>query len=123
MPQTECCVFHPEAVKKVLGKLAGDLELLRMAEQFQCFADPTRLKIINALLISELCVCDLTRVLNMTQPAVSHHLRLLRQSRLVKSRRDGKSILYSLDDHHVKQLFDICQLHLAENTLPSDKEI
>ena len=78
-------------------------------EQPDLFADPTRLKIINALLISELCVCDLTKILKMTQPAVSHHLKHLRHIRLVKSRRNGKSILYSLDENHISSLFDICK--------------
>lgn len=110
-----CSAEHNTSVKKVLPALADDLKLARMAEIFQCFADPTRLKIINALLISELCVCEITKLMNMTQPAVSHHLKHLRQVHLVKSRREGKSILYSLDDYHIQLLFDLCQTHLAES--------
>ncbi len=110
----ECTVSHRKNVDKALHGLADDLELTRMAEIFQCFADPTRLKIINALLLSDLCVCDLTKVMNMSQPAVSHHLRHLRQIHLVKVRREGKSVLYSLDDYHVQLLFDICRSHLSE---------
>ncbi|MBQ6470994.1 MAG: winged helix-turn-helix transcriptional regulator [Victivallales bacterium] len=110
----ECFVVHKKNVEKALNGLADDLTLSRMAEIFQCFADPTRLKIINALLLSELCVCDLTRIMNMTQPAVSHHLKHLREIRLVKATRTGKSVFYSLDDYHVPLLFDICRSHLSE---------
>ena len=111
----ECTVFHKKNVEKALHGLADDLTLARMAEIFQCFADPTRLKIINALLLSDLCVCDLTKIMNMTQPAVSHHLKHLRQIHLVKASRTGKSVFYSLDDYHVQLLFDICRSHLSEN--------
>ncbi len=111
----ECTIVHKKNVEKVLHGLSDDPTLGRMAEIFQCFADPTRLKIINALLLSELCVCDLTRIMDMTQPAVSHHLKHLRQSRLVKTCRTGKSVFYSLDDYHVQLLFDICRSHLSES--------
>ena len=114
MVEKECSVVHTDKIEKVFSEITDDLSLAYMAEIFQCFADPTRLKIINALLVSELCVCDLTKILQMTQPAVSHHLKHLRHIRLVKSRRDGKSILYSLDDNHVRALFDICKTHLNE---------
>lgn len=116
MNETECSVVHTDKIEKVLAEITDDLSLAYMAEIFQCFADPTRLKIINALLLSELCVCDLTKILKMTQPAVSHHLKHLRCIRLVKSRRDGKSILYSLDDNHVRSLFNICKTHLNESS-------
>ena len=116
MAEKECSVVHSDKIEKVFSEITDDLSLAYMAEIFQCFADPTRLKIINALLVSELCVCDLTKILQMTQPAVSHHLKHLRHIRLVKSRRDGKSILYSLDDNHVRSLFDICKTHLNESS-------
>ena len=111
---SECTIIHKKNIDKALHGLTDDLALARMAEIFQCFADPTRLKIINALLLSDLCVCDLTRIMNMTQPAVSHHLKHLRQIRLVKASRSGKSVFYSLDDYHVQLLFDICRSHLSE---------
>lgn len=110
----ECTGHHTHPVKRITPELTGDLELARMAEIFQCFSDPTRLKIINALLLSELCVCDLVKLMHMTQPAVSHHLKQLRQMRLVKCRRAGKSIFYSLDDYHIQLLFDFCRTHLNE---------
>ncbi len=111
-----CACDHPHAADKIKGQLTDDLTLAYMAERFQCFADPTRLKIINALLLSELCVCDLTKIMQMTQPAVSHHLKQLRQMRLVKSRREGKSIFYSLDDYHITLLFDLCKTHITEKS-------
>ena len=114
MVEKECSVVHTDKIEKVFSEITDDLSLAYMAEIFQCFADPTRLKIINALLVSELCVCDLTKILQMTQPAVSHHLKHLRHIRVVKFRRDGKSILYSLDDDHIRSLFDICKTHLDE---------
>lgn len=118
----ECTIVHKKNIEKSLHGLADDLTLARMAEIFQCFADPTRLKIINALLLSELCVCDLTRIMNMTQPAVSHHLKHLRQIHLVKASRIGKSVFYSLDDYHVQLLFDICRSHLSENHSEEENE-
>jgi len=123
MKQTpECTVPHKKNQEKAMHGLADDLTLARMAEIFQCFADPTRLKIINALLLSDLCVCDLTKIMNMTQPAVSHHLKHLRQIRLVKATRTGKSVFYSLDDYHVQLLFDICRSHLSESHGEIDNE-
>ena len=112
--QVICQDHHQHPLENVTAKLTDDLTLAYMAERFQCFADPTRLKIINALMISELCVCDLTNIMQMTQPAVSHHLKQLRQLRLVKSRREGKSVFYSLDDFHIPMLFDLCRSHLKE---------
>ena len=91
-----------------------ELGLLAMSELFQCFADPTRLKVIEVLLGGARCVGDLTELLGMSQPAVSHHLRLLRQLRLVKTSRLGKKVVYSLADEHIRQLFDTCREHVAE---------
>ncbi len=112
--ECECKKVHRKTVEKVCTELTDDVSLAEMADIFQCFADPTRLKIINALLTSELCVCDLSEVLKMAQPAVSHHLKHLRQMHLVRSKREGKSIFYSLDDYHIQLLFDLCKTHLKE---------
>ncbi len=86
-----------------------------MAELFKVFGDSTRARIICALSISELCVCDLACILNMTQSAISHQLRILKQARIVKNRRAGKSVYYSLDDEHIRQLFDIAFEHVMED--------
>ena len=90
----------PES-RPILSQMPSDPELERLSEVFKIFSDNSRLRIIAALLEKELCVYDLTQALGMTQSAVSHQLRLLRTSRLVKNRREGKSVYYSLDDDHV----------------------
>lgn len=106
--------IHSDVVEEVREKLQPDGVLLEMADLFKAMSDPTRLKIINALLIREMCVCDLTALLNLTQPAVSHHLKALRQTRLVKFRREGKAAYYSLDDDHIQLLFGQCHTHVME---------
>lgn len=81
-------------------------KILLLSEIFKVLSDPTRLKIIYVLSKGALCVCDIAQTLNMTQSAISHHLRLLRNLRLVKYRKEGKQVIYSLDDDHVLQLFN-----------------
>ncbi len=105
---------HQEKVENALAQLEKDYQLALMAEFFQSFSDQTRLKIINALMISELCVRDLAEITGMSLPAVCHHMRHLRQLRLVQHRREGKNVMYSLNDEHIGMLFDICRTHLAE---------
>ncbi len=107
--QQPCC-----PVDKVRRELLGEAEIGRMAVMFKMLSDPTRLKIINALMASELCVCDLAAVMGMSQSAVSHQLAALRTNRLIKSRREGKQIYYSLDDAHIGLLFDQCLTHARE---------
>ena len=85
-----------------------------MAEVFKVLANPTRLKIVDALFREELCTCDLASLLGMSDSAVSHQLRLLRSMRLVRYRRDGKLVYYALDDDHVRQLFQAAREHLEE---------
>ena len=92
---------------------AEDL-LLDIAELFKVFGDSSRIKIISALGIRELCVNDIATVLNMTVSAVSHQLRILRTNKLVKAKKLGKEVYYSLDDDHVKLLFDLARAHLEE---------
>lgn len=106
------CV-HQEAVDQV--HIPQPEEIETMAELFKLFGDPTRLKILCALLQQELCVCDLADLIGMNQSAVSHQLRLLRQGRLVKSRREGKSMFYSLADGHVKTVLDQGMEHISED--------
>ena len=105
---------HGEAIDAARAALFPDGELQEMAETFKVLADPTRLKLVCALIARELCVCDLCALLGMTQPAVSHHLKILRQSRLVRYRREGRSILYALDDEHVTALVTLCRAHSGE---------
>jgi ArsR family transcriptional regulator len=94
--------------------LSDDRQLQKAAELFKVCADPSRLKIINALLLNEMCVCDVAALMDMTQPAVSHHLKVLRQTELVKYRREGKVVYYSLNDEHVVNIFYQSMLHVSE---------
>ncbi len=96
------------------GEMEGDLTLSRMAEFFQGFSDFTRLKIINALLVSELCVAEISSLLGMTPPAISHHLFHLKRLRLVGSRREGRRVVYFLADGHIRQIFEVCREHCGE---------
>ncbi|MCC8129307.1 MAG: metalloregulator ArsR/SmtB family transcription factor [Clostridiales bacterium] len=89
--------------------------IYEVAELFKVFGDSTRARIICALSISELCVCDLSCLLNMSQSAISHQLRILKQARMVKNRRSGKSVYYSLADEHIRQLFATAFEHVMED--------
>ena len=96
---------HESVVQEVRSRMPATHEVEQLAALFKVMGDPTRIRIIKALFLHELCVCDLTTVLGMTQSAVSHQLRVLRDHRLVKFRRDGKIVFYALDDHHIINLF------------------
>ncbi|AOY75038.1 ArsR/SmtB family transcription factor [Clostridium formicaceticum] len=98
--------IHEEDVKEVKEKMLGDTTLYDLAEFFKVFGDVTRIKILSALFQKEMCVCDIAAVLDMTQSAISHQLRLLKSRRLVKFRREGKVIYYSLDDAHIEKIFN-----------------
>jgi len=105
---------NEENVEAVRRLMQPDRTLDRVAETFAVLGDPTRVKIIFALSRQELCVCDLAGLLSLTEPAVSHHLRLLRNLRLVKHRREGKMVYYSLDDDHIEQLLAMGLEHVEE---------
>lgn len=107
-------IIHDDILSKVRKEMTEDIRLVQMAELFKALDDPTRLKIINALLLAEMCVCDISALLNMTQPAISHHLKVLRQTQLIKYRREGKIVYYSLDDDHVELLFRQGLAHVIE---------
>ena len=105
MNDVECCDFyqvHEDVVKAVTAKMPDEDELYDLAEIFKVFGDSTRIKILYVLFESEMCVCDIAQLLNMNQSAISHQLKILKQSRLVKSRREGKAVFYSLacKDHY-----------------------
>ncbi|MCM1053143.1 MAG: metalloregulator ArsR/SmtB family transcription factor [Ruminococcus sp.] len=108
------CGLHEEIAKKVKDKMLSDDLLFDIAEVFKIFGDSTRIKIIYALKLSELCVCDLTYITNSTQSAISHQLRILKQAKLIKARKDGKVVYYSLKDSHVTKLFMIGREHVEE---------
>ena len=114
MDRCDCNVIHENIVNAVKEKMPSEENLYDLAELFKVFGDSTRIKILWALAESEMCVCDIAVLLNMTQSAISHQLRILKQSRLVRNRKDGKIVFYSLDDAHVKQIFDQGLTHINE---------
>ena len=107
-------VIHQDVVNGVSKRMLEEETITSLAEFFKVFGDPTRLKILYALSISEMCVCDLAALLGMSQSAISHQLKVLRQSRLIKYRRDGKVVYYSLDDDHIRQVFAQGLAHVNE---------
>jgi ArsR family transcriptional regulator len=111
----DCEVIHEDIVYNVKGKMPQEETLYDLAELFKVFGDSTRIKILWALDEAEMCVCDIAALLNMTQSAISHQLRVLKQAQLVKNRREGKVIYYSLDDEHVKDIFDKGLMHINES--------
>ncbi|MDR2418843.1 MAG: metalloregulator ArsR/SmtB family transcription factor [Treponema sp.] len=112
--QCECSVIHEEIVAKVRLLMPDDELLFNLADLFKMFGDSTRVRIVSALLHSEMCVCDIAALLGMSKSAISHQLRSLRQTKLVKNRREGKVIYYSLDDDHVKTIFAQGLRHVME---------
>ena len=112
-----CCEFmhvHEHTVEKVMGVMPAGEELQNLAEFFRVFGDSTRIRILYALSQSELCVCDIASLLGMGQSAISHQLRILKQMRLVKFRREGKSVLYSLADSHIEMILAQGMEHIGE---------
>ena len=113
----ECCDFyqvHDDVVKAVKEKMPDEDELYDLAEIFKVFGDSTRIKILYVLFEQEMCVCDIAQLLNMNQSAISHQLRILKQNRLVKNRREGKAVFYSLADSHVKTILSQGMDHISE---------
>lgn len=111
----EGCEVHEDLLKIVNETLPEETELYDLAELFKIFGDSTRIRILFVLFEAEVCVCDLAKALNMTQSAISHQLRILKQSKLVKSRREGKSIFYSLADDHVRTIINQGREHIEED--------
>jgi ArsR family transcriptional regulator len=113
----EDCEFlqlHPHIVEQVKAELPSAEEQERLAELFRMFADPTRLRILTVLQVSDMCVCHIAEVLGMTVSAISHQLRLLKNARLVTARRVGKSMIYSLADDHVRVMMKNGTDHVRE---------
>ena len=115
--ELERCEFihvHEDVVEKVNQKMPEDEILYDLAELFKLFGDSTRIKILYVLFESEMCVCDIAQLLHMTQSAISHQLRALKQSKLVKYRREGKTVFYSLADGHVRTIINQGMEHISE---------
>lgn len=109
------CMIHEDIIEKAKNKMPQEDQLYDLAELFKVFGDTTRIKIIWALFESEMCVCDIACLLNMTQSAISHQLRVLKAARLVRYRKDGKVVYYSLNDEHVKEIFNTGMQHVLED--------
>ena len=105
---------HKDRVENILHQMPSEDQLYDLAELFKVFGDSTRIRILFALFEAEICVCDLAETLSMTQSAVSHQLKILKQARLVKSRREGKSVIYFLADDHVRTIIGQGFEHLSE---------
>ena len=103
----DCDMIHEKTVENTRSRMQNEEDYLDLATLFKMFGDGTRVKILHALEQNELCVCDLAALLGMTKSAISHQLKALRLSNLVKSRRDGQVVYYSLADDHVKYILDI----------------
>ena len=119
LPQepVELCSYlhvHEDLVKKVQESIPDEEDLYSLADFFKIFADSTRIRILYVLLCSETCVCDIAQLLGMTQPAISHQLRILKQMNLVRARRDGKTIFYSLADDHIASILSQGMEHIKE---------
>lgn len=110
----EINVIHEDVVARVRDQLPEEEPIYEVSELFKVFGDSTRARIICALNIEEMCVCDLSALLNMTQSAISHQLRILKSSRLVKSRKQGRVVYYSLDDAHIGEIFATAFEHVME---------
>ena len=116
--ELDTCGFlfvHEDKVAQVQSALPEEDTLMRLAELFKVFGDATRIRILYVLFEEEVCVCDIARLLGMTQSAISHQLRILKQAHLVKTRREGKTIFYSLADNHVRTLLEQGTDHIEED--------
>lgn len=110
----EVNIIHQDKVDEVKKIMPEDGLIYDLAELFKVFADSTRMKIIYALMEDELCVCDIAAIVGTTQSAISHQLRILKQSKLVKHRKEGKVVYYSLDDEHISEIVKKGREHIEE---------
>ncbi len=110
MNKNECC--SGSINDEIVAQMNNEIELSDLAELYKIFGDVTRIKILKVLRIQEMCVCDIAMHVNMSQSAVSHQLRVLKQARLVRGRRSGKSVFYCLDDEHVEKILDMGIEHI-----------
>ena len=110
----EVSVIHEDVLARVRAKMPDETPVYEVSELFKVFGDSTRARIICALNVEEMCVCDLAALLGMSQSAISHQLRLLKVSRIVKSRKQGRVVYYALDDAHIGQIFAMAFDHVME---------
>ena len=115
--QCDCEVLHIKKVNKARKDLLTENRLLSIADVYKALSDSTRIKIINLLEDNDLCVCDIASVLNMTKSAVSHQLKYLKELNIVRNKKSGKEVTYSLTDDHVRQIFNISCFHIGKSRL------
>lgn len=114
VPKCESVCVHQDVVKFALNEMPDEEKLYDLAELFKVFGDSTRIKILYVLFETEMCVCDIAETLNMTISAISHQLKILKNAKLVKFRRSGKSFIYSLSDDHVRTIINQGMNHIEE---------
>ncbi len=119
----DCGILHGEAVEKARKSMATDEKIADVSDLFRVLGDSTRVKILWALDKSELCVCDIAYLIGMTKSAVSHQLRVLKDNNLVKNRREGKIIYYSLADNHVQDIFEKAVEHINERAFSPEERL
>ena len=112
--ECDCNIIHDAVVKKTLKDMPSSAVIEKIANFFKVIGDNTRARILFALDSNEMCVCDIANVLNMTKSAVSHQLSVLREERIVKCNKVGKEVYYSLDDEHVKEVYEVALSHVKE---------
>lgn len=115
--EVECCdslVVHDDIIENVQQRMPDESTMKELADFYKVFGDATRIRILCVLLQQEVCVCDLAAILGMTQSAISHQLRILKQMKLVKNRREGKTVFYSLADGHIQTIISQGMEHIAE---------
>ena len=110
----DCNIIHEDIVDRVRNQMLPPELRAEMADFYKIMGDNTRISILHALSFSEMCVCDISMLLQMNQSTISHQLKALRQTRLVKNRREGKVVYYSLNDSHVQKIIELVRIHLME---------
>lgn len=118
----DCNIVHKELVENTKEAMSKEKNIDRLSDLFKTIGDPTRARILFALDKNELCVCDICNILNMTKSAISHQLAKLRKADLVKFRKDGKTVYYSLNDNHIKVIFETAIKHLAHINIKESKD-
>ena len=108
----DCNIIHEDKVKDTIEKMPDTIILSTLADLFKIMGDSTRCKLISALLQNEMCVCDLANILSMTKSSISHQLSKMKEAGVVKSRKDGKTVYYSLDDNHISEIFEVGIKHI-----------
>lgn len=119
----DCNIIHKDTVNQTKERMLDDITLIKVADFFKILGDPTRTKILCALDNNEMCVCDIANVLNMTKSSISHQLNTLRQNNIVKSKKIGKEVFYTLDDEHVTEVFEVALSHIGHKKGINNEEI